>query len=50
MIICYIYASHDPYLHQTAHYFEYFIMVCIFSVRAMILKILMPKIQMFLIS
>lgn len=45
-----IYSSCDSYLHQTAHYFEYFIMVSIFSVRSMIPKILMPKTQMFLIS
>lgn len=45
-----MYLSHDPSLRQTAHYFEYSIMVCIFSLRPMIPKILMPKIQMFLIS
>lgn len=45
-----IYSAHDPRLNQTAYYFEYFIMVCIFSVRSMIPKILMPKFQMFLIS
>lgn len=45
-----IYSSHDSYRHQIAHYFECSLMVCIFSVRPMIPKILMPKIQMFLIS
>lgn len=49
-MIVLIYSSHDPFLHQTAHYFEYSIMVCIFSIRPIIPKILMPKIQMFLIS
>lgn len=36
--------------HQKDHYFEYSIMVDIFSARLMIPKILMPAFQMFLIS